>query len=114
MKPHTAALALAAWYLLAPPVSKNGALDTSASLSAWEQFGAFDTADACEKASMQLNECAAVLRGKPGNVVQACGGPVPNKPIKNKKKQDAVVKEVALQVLSAECISTDDPRLKKK
>jgi hypothetical protein len=44
---HAVALALVGWYLMLPPIV-DGKPDVSASLSTWEQWRAFDTADLCE------------------------------------------------------------------
>ncbi len=108
---HAAALALVGWYLMVPPHYKQGT-DTSAPRSEWEQHGAFDTAEACERAKAILVNCGEILNGaKQGNVLNACGFPGKARPLKD-EQQDTMVGQIAAQDMESECIATDDPRLK--
>ncbi len=104
MKPrHIAALALVGWYLMVPPLdSPNGALNTSANypLSAWihaphEVFGTRQDCEA-ELANQRAYLESALRRlGAPGAYNQLA---------------QAHVERMRV----AQCISTDDPRLKEK
>jgi hypothetical protein len=56
MKPrHAVALALVGWYLMIPPLSSEGKVDTHAPMSRWHQFMSFDAASACQKVLSELN-----------------------------------------------------------
>jgi hypothetical protein len=44
---QTAALALAGWYLMVPPVNANHHPDDAAPISAWKILDSFDKADEC-------------------------------------------------------------------
>jgi hypothetical protein len=44
---HTAALAVAGWYLIMPPLGSDGRRDDSAPLPQWKIRGSFDTAVEC-------------------------------------------------------------------
>ncbi len=90
---HAAALALVDWYLLEPPFTKlpNGTFDANldAPLGLWFQFASFDTAAQCE----------AVRAGRVAAGKQAATN-----------HGDPVVAAIAPY---AECVATDDPRLKE-
>jgi hypothetical protein len=88
MKPrHAAALALVGWYLMIPPRSAadQKTFDDHAPLASWFVFSAHDAAHECEGAKF-LNHEGHKQRGDP-----------------MKGAWD-----------SAQCIATDDPRLKEK
>jgi len=87
MKPrHAAALALVGWYLMIPPRSSGQkAVDSGAPLSKWTVSSAYDAAHECEGAKFLNRE---------GH------------------KQDTDPLKAAFD--AAQCIATDDPRLKEK
>ena len=98
---HAAALALAGWYLMLPPVRSTSLLspatkmaatrgffdcyDANAPISQWQTIEAFDTAEQCKAASTK----SALSHRQHG---LDCG--------------------LASAWLDAQCIATDDPRLK--
>ena len=85
---HAAALALVGWYLMIPPKSgkdASGPYDPKAELNKWFVFGAYDFAHECEGAKFLDREA-------------------------HKSKSDPM--NPALE--SAQCIATDDPRLKSQ
>ena len=83
---HTAALALAGWYLMGPPMNSDLKVDDSAPISQWKIMLSFDTAAECEKKRAQtLREIAP-------------------------RKQDAPYSDIAS---ASVCVATDDPRLKE-
>ena len=91
---HAAALALVGWYLMIPPMYKNNdEPDTSAPLSEWDQWRAFDSADLCE----QARDFKAKQMEK-----------------KFKVDPKAQARWMKIFGLDSRCISTDDPRLKSK
>lgn len=88
MKPcYDAALALAGWYLMVPPSSPGHLGDTTAPLSKWEVASVHDSASECAEQERKLRSLAAEM-GKN------------NPPI------------VYRQYKAAQCIASDDPRLK--
>jgi len=98
---HAAALALVGWYLMLPPVRSTSPLspatkmaatrsdcyDANAPISRWQTIEAFDTAEQCKAASSK----SAWSHRQHG---LDCG--------------------LASAWLDAQCIATDDPRLKGK
>jgi hypothetical protein len=87
MKPrHAAALALVGWYLMIPPRGHDPqTFDDHAPLASWFVFSAHDAAHECEGAKFLNRE---------GH------------------KQSGDPMKAAMD--SAQCIATDDPRLKEK
>jgi hypothetical protein len=84
---HAAALALIGWYLMIPPRTAHDqqAFDDQAPIARWFVFSAHDAAHECEGAKFLNREA---------------------------HKQTADPMKPALD--SAQCIATDDPRLKEK
>jgi hypothetical protein len=87
---HAAALVLAGWYLMAPPLHMPAyRVDLSAPISAWDIIGSFNTASDCMEILTKLKkQYPSALHSK---------------------------KEKALhrRTDNSRCIATDDPRLKK-
>jgi hypothetical protein len=81
---HAAALALVGWYLMIPPQTAQKTFDDHAPLARWFVFSAHDAAHECEGAKF-LNREGHKQTGDP--------------------------LKAALD--SAQCIATDDPRLKE-
>lgn len=79
-----AALALAGWYLLTPPLQDNGHFDTSAPLSEWRIQSGFGTGEDCKNTVAELSS-KAMKEGRSGD---------------------------ADELKASQCVSTDDPRLK--
>ena len=87
---HAAALALVGWYLLIPPWAVMGLVtkpipDPDAALSNWVHEGNFDSAGACDHALSQFLDAAQ------------------REPLADRSRANF-----------AQCIATDDPRLKEK
>jgi hypothetical protein len=94
---HAVAPALVGWYLLLPPlVNAPYKVDTEAPLTSWKVYQTFDTRDECDKSRL-----AAEARYKP--TATASIGSI-------KKGTRAF----ALQMTFAQCISSDDRRLKAR
>jgi hypothetical protein len=91
---HATALALVGWYLMVPPIANTEAQwiteSLVAPLSQWSSLQSFDTAKECE------DEAAKVKRQVS---TKNQGGPVP-----------LIQRPFAF----AQCVATDDPRLKEK
>ncbi len=87
--------ALLGWYLLVPPWS-NGKTNTLAPFNSWEQFGSFDTAEACQNRKQGLFLASTADAG--ANVSAAERGRFEVR---------------AAQLHDARCIEGDDPRLAK-
>ena len=86
---HAAALALAGWYLILPPLTPNGRwIDTTAPLSAWYKVKPpYASKDGCERAK---NGMIALHRANPSS---------PSKLLSLKDEQAGL------------CVHSDDPRL---
>jgi hypothetical protein len=96
---HAAALALVGWYLMVPPTFENqyGAIqaDDSTPVSKWGQQAVYDSAGACNEGKSDYFK-QSVLASK---LVDKTNGP----------KAGAAI---AVAALNAQCIASDDPRLK--
>jgi len=51
---HKAALVLAVWYMLLPPLRHDGTVNNFAPWSKWKNLGTYDTFDQCEAARADL------------------------------------------------------------
>ena len=96
---HAATLALVGWYLMVPPWSGPSSFDEKASLQAWEQIEAYDSANDCAHYREKTIEAVFKL-GKAGLRLPSDVG-----------KDAAAVNQ---RILVSRCIATDDPRLKEK
>ena len=100
------ALAGQGWYLITPPISQvptestTGEVDNSAALSKWNQSGAFDTAQECERERTVMKtkaiEDLKLFQQRFGEGVLT-------------KLQTLV----GAAMLVGRCIASDDPRLKQ-
>jgi hypothetical protein len=90
---HIAAIALVGWYLMIPPMSASG-VDISAPLSRWTVYKNYDSIHLCVAGETQLRE-----RGD--------REPNMTPPLQFPPRQ-------LEQFASADCIASDDPRLKEK
>ena len=90
---HAAALALVGWYLMTPPLYKEGA-NWNAPLSDWSISKSFDSAADCEQARQQL-----VDQGFKFN---------------NAKTATIDQRQAGAVFMGANCVASDDPRLKEK
>jgi hypothetical protein len=84
---HAIALALVGWYLMTPPDGKS-----SVSFDKWSHSASFDSAKECEAARIFL--------------YQSAKADLP------KQSGDFLKSQMLLSEMMAECIQTDDPRLK--
>jgi hypothetical protein len=96
---HALTLALAAWYLMAPPTypGANGSFvtKTAAPLRLWQNIGSYDHVAECE------DERRAFLDLKKTESPSALA------------KEDSQVKLSIISSWSAVCVDADDPRLKE-
>ena len=114
---HDFALVLVSWYLILPPVLPNGSPNTKLPLSQWEQSGAFDRATDCNQARMELLQRAGRQLARVRQQLEPEAQTDPNRPLSEMPglgEAAARAATFALRVNSAQCISTDDPRLKEK
>ena len=103
---HAAALALVGWYLMIPPGANNG-LPFDAPISQWRHIGSLDSAAECERILTKLrNDSSAETKPE----IKAWHA-----------KYDDVHTGRVLHALAvekttkaAQCIASDDPRLKGK
>ncbi len=92
---HAAALALVGWYLMVPPLP----LQQDWPLSAWQNHGSYYSAKECASANTALT-----IEAYEDEKAQNCSG--------SEDKRLRCQYDDAKQ--NANCISTDDPRLKEK
>lgn len=97
---HAAALALIGWYLMLPPF-KNGAVDPNAPLSEWQIAERHDSIAPCQWQADHWPEQAKRFAQKLST--NQSPGEATN------RMANTVVAEMAQH---AQCIATDDPRLK--
>jgi len=89
---RAAALALAGWYLMAPPLG-GGGIKATAPLGQWRVVAAFDNADKCnDRQKLDLKEAHEKAR----------------------TTEDSREREAALVMTQCQCIASDDPRIKGK
>jgi len=94
---HAAALVPMGWYLMVPPTFQGQlTVNINAPRSEWRLFASYDSARACE------NERLALFKsGEAFSQAQRAN------PTTNEQSR-------AAQYIAAECIATDDPRVKGK
>jgi len=108
---HAAALALTGWYLMAPPVGASPEIgyyvDIRKPISAWRMLSPHDTAKECDEAARRA------LRTK---IEQNGGKPIYSMPApKTETELGLLLRKMQIEsYYRAECIATDDPRLKEK
>ncbi|HZO80127.1 MAG TPA: hypothetical protein VFB33_00400 [Candidatus Binataceae bacterium] len=90
-----AALALAAWYLVAPPFTSDG-VNSSLPLAQWQQMAAFGTTAECEAYAASLKKYSAERASQN----------------KDPRYQD-MLKYAAQSIAGARCVAGNDPQLKK-
>ena len=103
MKPrHAAALALVGWYLIAPPprTEDGNDYDPKAPLSEWQEIGKFETIEECRKYPARLPEIMHGFYVEHPEIGES-----------GERRDNAVRKALLAQ---AQCVATDDPRLKEK
>jgi hypothetical protein len=98
---HAAALALAGWYLMLPPHLSDANSAKSAPLSMWRVTIPFDTARECLTQIIDEQEYTAKNMNGPSWKEWT-------------SEQRASIKQHAQDWDMAQCIATDDPRLKEK
>jgi hypothetical protein len=103
MKPrHAAALALVAWYLIAPPPrTEDGTVyDPKAPLSEWQMIGKFDTIEDCR-----------TYPGREPEIMHGFYVDHPELPPSAELNDKAAWNHL---MEHAQCVKTDDPRLNGK
>ena len=98
---HAAALALVGWYLMTPPGPDTGQgklVDINAALSKWTIGHVYDKAADCESQKIRARNEGYDLALK----------------MLQDKNQNPVWGARSQGLIHAECIATDDPRLKEK
>ncbi|HTW88962.1 MAG TPA: hypothetical protein VMD75_13250 [Candidatus Binataceae bacterium] len=86
---HLAALGLAGWYLMVPPI-QNGQLNLRAPLNQWRIDSSYDGQDDCQE----------VIDGEAALYPQT------------KEHHAAIRKSDVWPIVNGQCVATDDPRLK--
>ena len=95
---HAATLALVSWYLMVPPAISNTEVNHGAALPNWEIISSFDSAEACHAMILYLQ------RTPPKAVPEEEA----TKPPLGKHYNPTIA-----QLRDAQCVASDDPRLKR-
>jgi hypothetical protein len=110
---HAAALALVGWYLIVPPLLKKG-VDLSAPLSQWVPLTSYDRAKQCEDEKASTQDAAPERLSQLKSQLRGLG--IKDDPAVNKERlkigHDMYFVEVVFPL--AQCVASDDPRLKAK
>ncbi len=105
---HAAALALAGWYLMAPPLNVGGKVDVEMPFRKWTQLATFDSAPDCQKALFTFQDARAQkpTTDPEWNEAKDSALRTGQQPPLNRKEMDKVFSELR-------CIASDDPRLEE-
>jgi hypothetical protein len=96
---HTAALALAGWYLMTAPVSGQGAIIyQDAPLSQWTKSLHFNSESDCDAKRQEVIDNS-----------QDAVALVPDSEVDQDNKRDAA--DAVKQAMASQCVADDDPRL---
>lgn len=96
-----AALAIVGWYLMQPPTDSRGRPDSEAPLSQWKESGAFDSAADCSKERLDT------IKVYEKTLAEA-------RQSKSSKDSVDMIQNGSLAFWNAQCVASDDPRLKGK
>ncbi|MGO9056161.1 MAG: hypothetical protein ACLQU2_02055 [Candidatus Binataceae bacterium] len=103
---HAAALALVGWYLLISPTTDQNQADLEAPLSKWQNAGSFDSASDCEAIRRRVTKDLWSEKDQLEWRFRL-------KDIKRSGHSPVSYSEYAKRLQGAQCVSSDDPRLKE-
>jgi hypothetical protein len=110
---HAAALALVGWFLMMPPLLKKS-VDLTAPFSRWVTVNSYDTSKQCEDEKASIQDAAPENLSQLKSQLKGLG--IKDDPADNKERlkiaHDMYFDEVVVPL--AQCIASDDPRLKGK
>ena len=114
---HAAVLALVGWALMVPPLIDSSGVATQEPLSKWTSLGTFDSAEDCDRGridEMTRRERAAE-KGEEGQSDRERIHEMTRRERGAEKGEQAeTINQSLLAIQNAECIATDDPRLREK
>jgi len=103
---HAAALALVGWYLLIAPTTAQNQADLQAPLSKWLNAGSFDSASGCEAIRRRITKDLWSEKDR-------LEWQFRQRDIRHSGHHPVSYSEYAKRLQGAQCVSTDDPRLKE-
>jgi hypothetical protein len=106
---HAAALALVGWYLMVPPLGIH--LDAVPIGPRWEIRGVYDKADQCQT---DLQKWVKAARHSMTKELHVENTDELNRLMDADDFRTRFTADIAVWMFQAECIATDDPRLKGK
>jgi len=112
---HAAALAIVGWYLMVPPTTSSEnweRVTPRPPLGQWTTRDAYDSADACRKAQKDLSTKSADETSEDYRRWLA-GRTSSNQLLDEWSSQYSLLSAIRLANQEAQCIATDDPRLKE-
>jgi hypothetical protein len=105
MKPlPAAALAIAAWYLMIPPIGADNKIDPHAPLSQWRKGVSFQS----------QKECDDSLKDAIQNPMTPAEYQAAAKATRKAKMKPLSMSEMTKRTTESQCVAGDDPRLKAK
>jgi len=114
---HAAVLALVGWALMVPPLIDSSGVATQEPLSKWTSLGTFDSAEECDRGridEMTRRERAA----EQGEPRQSDRGRIDEmtrrERVAEEGEQGETINQSLLAIQNAQCVATDDPRLREK
>jgi hypothetical protein len=111
---HAAVLALVGWYLMVPPLDSKGDINYDAPISKWVTLASSDTIAGCkqaiadEEAELKQNRSTPTERTNSKSKINS-------DPALLKRNGEELLQRLTLYIelkSTANCIATDDPRLK--
>jgi hypothetical protein len=102
---HVFMAAAVGWYLMAPPFSRDTHEPINdAPLSKWSFDSGYDSAAECQGAKAAKTKSLSAKFAK--------ASPAPHNPFRMHSGTAELARFLYMQILSARCVATDDPRLK--
>ena len=102
--PHAAVLAIAAWYLMIPPIGADNKIDPHAPLSQWRKGLSF----------LSQKECDDSLKDAIQNPMTPAEYQAAAKATRKAKMKPLTMSEMTKRTTESQCVAGDDPRLKAK
>src|SRR5208337_2270179 len=99
--------------LMVPPLIDSGGVAPQEPLSKWTSLGTFDSAEDCDRGridEMTRRERAAE-KGEPGQSDRRIDEVARREPV---AEEGETINQSLLAIQNAQCIATDDPRLREK
>ena len=101
---HAISLAIAAWYLMIPPIDATNKVDAKAPMMTWRKSVKFDSKDQCEQSLKDVIEHPTT----PAEYQAAA------KATLKARMRPLSQSEMTKRMAESQCVAEDDPRIKAK